>query len=157
MVHFITGEVNSGKTTRLVSLYQAGGCGDGFFCGKIMVQGMYAGQRIIRLSTGESRLFSLREAFLPPKWSEECAFGGYSFSADGLSFARCILEDVRSRKVTPVFVDEVGPLELAGQGLHAAFAAILAAGAEVYVVVRKRMLEDVRAAYHLDAADVIEV
>lgn len=52
-VNIIAGEVNSGKTSKLLEIYRQAGQGDGFINAKIYTGPQYAGQRIVWLSTGE--------------------------------------------------------------------------------------------------------
>ena len=53
-------------------------------------------------------------------------------------------DDVPARvKPTPVFIDEIGPLELDGNGFFAGFKKILRTQRDVYITVRNHCVEDV--------------
>lgn len=143
MIHWITGDINQGKSTRLLAIYRDLQQGDGFYNRKIYRNDSVVGQEIVHLSTGESRLFSVRDGFAPPGWREECRYDVYSFSVEGLEFGREILAQACRNHVSPLFIDEIGPLELAGQGFRDIFVGLLRKEVEMYVVVRKSCLDRV--------------
>lgn len=143
MIYVITGAVNQGKTTRLLGIYQNLKIGDGFYNRKIYRGDMIAGQEIIHLATGASSLFSYREEFIPGNWDEECRYRSFSFSRAGLDFGRRIIQKALDSAMEPIFLDEIGPLELAGKGFGEIFMRLLAARMEMYVVVRMDCLKDV--------------
>jgi nucleoside-triphosphatase THEP1 len=157
MIHLITGAVNQGKTTYLLGIYRALQSGDGFYNRKIYHGNSFAGQKIVHLATGENRLFSLREGFIPEQvrftsgrerftpedWDEECRYDTFRFSRDGLNFGREIVRNALTHHREPIFIDEIGPLELAGQGFCEIFSVLVTTSMEVYVAVRKNCLLEV--------------
>jgi nucleoside-triphosphatase THEP1 len=140
-VYIITGEVNSGKTGTLLSIYRNLCRGDGFINSKIFDSGVYIGQRIIRLSTGESEYFSFKDSFIPSDWEEEYRYDIYSFSKKGMVFARKTAADIIEKGVDPVFIDEIGPLELQMKGFYDIFSEILRKSKKVFVTVRSSCLK----------------
>ena len=60
MINIITGSVNSGKTRKLIDIFNTLKKGDGFFNRKIYIDDHYIGQSIVRILSGESRLWSNR-------------------------------------------------------------------------------------------------
>ncbi|HBT17706.1 MAG TPA: hypothetical protein DEB05_12225 [Firmicutes bacterium] len=143
MIYIITGEINQGKSRKLLSFYREGQKGEGFYNYKIFRDGFYVGQKIIRLTTGESREFSYREGFIPDNWREEGRFKNFSFSKKGLEFGRNIIKNALAYYIEPLFIDEVGPLELQGKGFCGVFKDTLDAGVNAYVVIRKSCLNKV--------------
>ena len=155
MVHIVTGQINEGKTTKLLSLFRKIRCGDGFINQKVFVGGVNAGQEIIRLSTSEKRYFSFRQGFLPDGWNEIYRYGSYSFSKEGYEFAQKIVWNVIHDRIEPVFIDEIGPLELEGKGFNNLFIALLKANMEVYVAVRDSCVDEVIKEFKIDNANFI--
>lgn len=143
MINIITGEINSGKTTRLMNLFSKIGTGDGIALPKYFVEGQYAGQNIIHLSSGQSMLFSLKDDFIPDGWSEQARYMNYSFSAEGLLFADRIFNEIIYKNLNPVFIDEIGPLELRKEGFFSALRQLLVLQKEIYITVRTSCLSDV--------------
>lgn len=154
-VHIVTGGVDSGKTTRLLSIYRETGSGDGFISWKTYREGKFAGQRIIRLSTGESKPFSFIRGFIPYGWEEKYTYGNFSFSEKGLAFACDITSDVISRGISPVFIDEIGPLELDKKGFYDIFSTLLRAKNEVYAAVRDNCVDSVVREFGISAYEII--
>ena len=155
MVHIITGEINSGKTSRLVKLYGEINRGDGFFCRKNYVANQYAGQMIVRLTTGESTCFTYKQKFIPPGWDEGYIYEDYSFSRTGLLFAKRIAMEIVYRNIQPVFIDEIGPLELMGSGFHKILEQFLYLETNLYLVIRASCLMEVINKYHIATFNII--
>lgn len=124
-------------------------------CPKVFVGRDYAGQNITRLLTGESRPFSRRDGFAPPGWDEGCRYDRYGFSASALEFAHESAQEMVRAGTTPIFFDEVGPLELRGLGLARPFRLLLAAGRDMYVVVREECVSDVTMQFGIDRFRVL--
>jgi nucleoside-triphosphatase THEP1 len=142
MVYIITGKINEGKTTKLLSIFNKIKYGDGFINQKVFVDGVNAGQEIMRLSTGEKRYFSLKDGYMPDTWNEKVRYGSYSFSEEGFAFAEKIIRDVIENRTEPVFIDEIGPLELQGAGFHDLFSALLEQKIKIYAAIRESCLEN---------------
>ena len=122
MIIIITGPVNSGKTTRLLSRYQA--CkpdADGFAITKAFHNGVWIGQDLLHLATGKSSPFSYLLPHLPPGAAVAVQVGQYAILNDGLAEAWAIAGSATERRVKTVFTDEFGPVELQGMGLWPVF------------------------------------
>lgn len=143
MVYIIAGPVDSGKTTLLYRISRLIGAGDGFLLRKQFDGGAFAGQAIMRIADGREMAFSRRLPYIPEGWAEACRYGDFSFSSNGLQFADAIVEETLRNGSEPVFIDEIGPLELEMRGSYALFNKALEAGVELYFTVRESCLEDV--------------
>ena len=143
MVHLITGAVHQGKSTYLLHLYRSLQLGDGFYNRPVFREGRLAGQEIVHLATGASRPFSFRDGFIPQDWDEECRYHVYSFSGAGLKFGREIITRACQNRIEPLFVDEIGPLELAGKGFYGLVTDLLPKRIDLYLVVRLGCLDEI--------------
>lgn len=142
MINIITGDIDSGKTTRMYEFYQQARFGDGFVTKKIYLNNINIGQRIIRLSNGEDRVFSLKKNFIPYSWNEKYRYYDYSFSTEGINFAERIIYDTVFNKHEPIFIDEIGPLEIFNkQGLFNSLNEVIDYEMELFVVVRDECLK----------------
>lgn len=157
MVYFITGAVNIGKSSHLLRLYRSLKKGDGFYNRKIYSGNTLAGQEIVHLATDESKPFSYREGFIPENWLEESRYGAFSFSRSGLAFGREIINKALDLQIEPLFIDEIGPLELQGQGFRDVFENLSNTSTEIYAVVRRQSLDDVIREFGIKKFIVIEV
>jgi nucleoside-triphosphatase THEP1 len=144
MVYIIQGEINQGKTQEILSIYNRDKQGDGFISKKIFInQTDFIGYEIVRLSTGEKMPLAYKSQYVPPHWDEIDRHGPFSFSKAGFIFAEHIIDDIIDRHIEPVYIDEIGPLELDGNGFFAVFEKILRTQKDVYITVRNHCVKDV--------------
>ncbi len=143
MIKIITGDIGSGKTSKIESIYTDVG-GDGFITRKIFYNNKNIGQRIYRLTSGKNLIFALKTDFLHRVWDEECRFFNYSFSKTGLDFARKIITESMEYRFNPIFIDEIGPLEIyLESGLFYIFKKLISAPLnDLYISVRTDCLND---------------
>jgi len=137
MVFFIIGRVNSGKSTKLLRLYKEKKCGDGFILKKVHAKQKLWGYRIMRLSTEEEEDFAIWRDNIPKNWHEAFVYGPFSFSKKGIDFADKIVDEIISRGIEPVFIDEIGPLEVEKKGLYTVIKKVLSLNKTVYIAVRE--------------------
>lgn len=156
-INIITGGINTGKTKKLLSTYQKIGQGDGFIIFKVFDRGLYVGQRIMRLSTSVSENFSFKEGFTPINWDEEYRYDVFSFSKKGLMFAHETIYDILENGNNPVFIDEIGPLELQKKGFFNIFTALIKMEKDIYVTIRSSCVENVINEFKIEKYKVIKV
>lgn len=156
-IYIVTGKINAGKTTKLSAIYDAIGVGDGFILPKIFEENQYIGQRILRLSTRESEYFSFKKEFLPILWDEEYSYGVYSFSRQGLLFASKITLDIITKKIEPIFIDEIGPLELQGKGFANILKQVLPLKKEIYITARNSCIKKIIKEFNIKEYTIINV
>ena len=125
MIYIICGKINQGKTAKIKSIYLKEKEGDGFITQKIFRDSLFCGYEIIRLSTGESCVHSLKSELFPLQESPLYTRGTFSFFAEGFLFAERIIDDMMLKGTNPVFIDEIGPLELSGKGYCNSFKKII--------------------------------
>lgn len=154
--YIITGEINSGKTTKLISIYKKLGYGDGFALTKIYMDNNYIGQNIVRLSSGKGRCFSFKRNHIPLLWDKFINYENYSFSKQGLLFANEIINEILMFGIEPIFIDEIGPLEILGSGFYSIFSKILKANKELYFTTRKDCLEEVISFFKISDYTIIQ-
>lgn len=141
MITIICGENNRGKTAKIKSIYAEDMKGDGFITEKIFSNSIFCGYKITRLSTGESVTQSFKTEFFPLDENVLYTCGSLTFKQDGFDFAESIIHDIIDKRISPVFIDEIGPLELKGKGIHDSFKKILRTDGAVYFTVRKHCFE----------------
>jgi len=116
---------------------------------RVLRGGETVGYQVRNLATGEERsLCSLDPPGIP--------FRRFFFSPDGLAFANAALERA-SQEADVVVVDEVGPLELAGEGFTPGLRVALASGAFLVLTVRPSLVDRVRTQAGLAEAAVVDL
>ena len=143
MVYFVTGKMNDGKTTRLIDLYNQSGKGEGFALIKVMKDSKVHSYKARQLSTKEERQLILRDCWLREDFDEVCRIGPYCFSATSLQWVEATIKKAVSEGVQKIYLDEVGVLELRGQGYSELLTYLLQHEVDLYLTVREDLLDKV--------------
>ena len=155
MVTIITGPLNSGKTTRMVEEYRNIARGDGFVSLKRMNGTVVEGFDLMRLSTGEERAFIRRIGSEPKNWAENCKLGPYTFSDDAVRWAAMQISGFISNDNFPVYLDEIGIMELSGNCFYTIVKKIVISGGDAYISVRDESIEAVIEKFEISGAKII--
>jgi len=156
-INIISGKIDCGKTTKLFQLYVEKNLGDGFLLRKSYDNEIYVGQQLVRLSTGESKPFSFRKGATHLDNNLADTYKNYSFTKEGFYFAEKIVMELLENNVEPIFIDEIGPLELQGKGFYDIFLLILKSQKEVFVVIRDSCVAQVIEKFHFQNYKVINI
>jgi len=155
VIHFITGKINSLKTTRLIGLYHAKQKGDGFVMIKEMVDNKVKNYQLMHLSTNEKNLLVVREEDKADDFIVDCQIGPYLFDKNVLSKAKAIIDQLIKDNVSPLYLDEVGILELQGQGFFSIMEQIVSSKLDAYIVVRSDLVLKVVEKFHIKEYEII--
>lgn len=108
MIHLIIGGIQSGKTTRMKALWEKSG-GDGVLSLKVFEENSFVGYDLLLLSQKKAIPLARITHF-----SSDCfQFGRFYFSQATFNTGISHLQHAINTKSTPLFLDEVGRLELA--------------------------------------------
>lgn len=144
MIYIVSGSINTGKTSWLLKEFNKYRSADGFACRKVRVNGEHIGYELVHLKTGEVCQFIRKIDYIPRDWNEAFRLGiHYSFNREGLAFAKKIANDALSSNADCFFLDEVGHLELKGQGFADILKSMLMAGIDMVIVVREALVEKI--------------
>ncbi|HPS59393.1 MAG TPA: nucleoside-triphosphatase [Spirochaetota bacterium] len=157
MINIICGKKDTGKTAKIKSIYMEERNGDGFITQKIFTGSTFCGYEIIRLSTGESVRQSLKSGLFPCHETPLYTRGPFSFFRDGFSFADRIIDDIILKEISPVFIDEIGPIELQGKGHHDCFEKLIKTDRTIYFTVRDWCLDQVISSFSLEKYNLIRL
>jgi len=143
MIYIITGGIDEGKTREIEAFYRLKKKGDGWISRKVFINEEFAGYEIQRLSTNEKKPLAYKKEYVPPGWDETYSIGPFCFSRRAFEFAGKIIDEIIEKNINPVFIDEIGPLELQGKGFCPMLEKILKTPKDVYIVVRSHCVDDV--------------
>lgn len=162
MIYFVTGEINSGKTTKLQEVYLKLAATNvkcaGFLSEKLLIPSSkngILGYDIINLETDERVPLIRSLNKIPKNWIEDFQLGKFSFSMEGLSFCRQIMAQAIQDNVEAFFIDEIGPAELRMEGFYRLFLESMERFERVYVVCRSSCLQQIIAHYALNEYQVV--
>lgn len=157
MIYLITGEMNSGKSTKLQEVYQEKNQGDGFVTVKKMEGAEVVGYDILKLSTKKSKPFIYRSFNLPDNVEIAFRIGDYYFSKSVLERVEKELEGMIKDKINPLYLDEIGLLELEGKCFYEVLKKIIKSGLDIYFTVREEYLERVIEFFSIEDHVVIKI
>jgi nucleoside-triphosphatase THEP1 len=143
MVTIIAGPKGAGKTSALKAHFEKQKSGDGIVQERVFEGERVVGYRLRRLATGETHPLAFERRRLPQDWIEETRHGRFSFSAEGIAFAQRVVQDVLASNVEPLYIDEVGKLEIQGGGHAEALRDALRSGKDLVLCVRDINVADV--------------
>lgn len=143
-IYILTGPIRSGKTTSLMQWCSQRSDVYGVFTpdisGKRVFMDAYTGERFPMETIDEEETISI---------------GRFAFSKKNFDKATQIIHDA-IHKPGWIIIDEIGPLELRGDGFHDVLKKVLASRNDrLVIVVRERMAEKVKEYFGMITATVI--
>lgn len=154
MIYYLTGGVNSGKTSLLsswVEEYQRRNCRVcGILAPAVWVQGRKIAYNIVDVHTGETKPWSSTQPIdNAEKW------GRFWFSREGLHFGQGALNRIDGLCEIGI-LDEVGPLELENRGWACSLREILIRSPEnMIIVVRASLVQPVTNFFGIESFQVL--
>ncbi|MFP4533277.1 MAG: nucleoside-triphosphatase [Desulfobacterales bacterium] len=144
----LTGDRHSGKTGFVLEHAEQTRCHGlrvaGIACPGLWKNNMRNGFELLELDTGRRHLLSMRVPGLRPI--------PYMFDALSMEKGKNALSASRGRKADLIIVDEVGPLELEGEGWAPCLHSLLHLCAPLQIwVVRRRLAKRVKAHFGISA------
>lgn len=149
MVRIVTGKINSGKTTKLESIYRKTDQGDGFISKKIMIGTDVYGFKAKRLSDGYETMFMLHERYyakdnLIEYQDDDSAYkyeiGPYKVLTKALDVIDETYTQLIEEEVSPLYFDEVGKLEVNDLGYAKYISLAISRNIDVYLVIREDLI-----------------
>ncbi|HDR05143.1 MAG TPA: hypothetical protein ENN84_07860 [Candidatus Marinimicrobia bacterium] len=141
MITFVTGGKNEGKTTAMSLLFQRYDCGAGFISPKRISTDSLPYYDIQSLADGQRLPFIKPVKAKVSGWKEAYQYGPFSFSRGGLYFGKDILQRALDNGASPLFIDEIGLLELdEKRGFYKILKALLSQKKELCIATRESFL-----------------
>lgn len=142
MITVITGPVNCGKSTKLLELYQKTKKGDGFICEKYFDEGKFKGYNLRRLGTNQIKNFIFLKN-QQPNIKSNLEIGRFVFDPEIFRWAEYTYKTLISNNIEPIYMDEIGPMELNHKGFHDIFKEILATNLDIYFSCRISLVDEI--------------
>jgi nucleoside-triphosphatase THEP1 len=157
MITIVTGKINEGKTTALKLMYHEDKKGDGFIAIKKMDGTNVHSFLATKLSTKEQKVLMLHKNYYSESFISAGKIGPYLINLFTLSWVETSIEKMIKKKVEPIYLDEVGMLELDGYGYDLILRKIIESNLDLIITTRSDLLEKVKEHYNLKDVKVIEV
>jgi len=157
MIHIVTGKINSGKSTTISDLYNKIQQGDGFISVKRMHYHKVHGYDIMQLSTKHTLPLVIREEYARKEHDIVCQIGPYLFLKDTLTYIEDSFRQMIASNIEPLFLDEIGQLELYGKCFDTIFKEIIQSNSECYITVREDLVEEILKNYGIKDYKIITI
>lgn len=149
MIHFVTGKINSGKTTRLVELYERNQSGDGFIAFKVMRGNLVERYDARQLSSHETFPYVIRDQFDSGTKPIRCQIGPYRFYEEAIRHIELEVRRMIEYSIEPIYLDEIGMLEIQKQGFYAIFQEMVDSNLDCVVSARHDLIEQIVETFHI--------
>ena len=149
MMTLIIGEIDSGKTTRLLRHYADHSKGDGFALLKMMDGKRVLGFHAMRLSTGETHPLLTHQRG-NEGFSGGMMIGPYLVELDMYREMMVQYHKMIDLRTSPIYIDEIGQWELSGQGFDGIIQRALDLDIHLICTVRDIFVEKVVTHYHIE-------
>lgn len=161
-VNIITGEMDAGKTAELIRLYHGlpVGTADGFASIKAFSeQGAFEGYDLKRLATGVSFPFiRLSKPDEVPPQQDSFIFDRFTFLQEPFESAeQAIRDSLIDPLIRTVLLDEIGPVELQGNGFCKILKDLLESDKDLYLCINRKNLNPVTKEFGIEVYRLIEV
>jgi nucleoside-triphosphatase THEP1 len=144
MIYLITGAVNSGKTAKMLEIYQksAPGKAAGFISRKLYRDQTFLGYEIVKFPDGPSQTLALLSSEYTNEFADSFQYGQFMFSRQAFLFGEAIISQLlETESAKDIYIDEIGPLELQGQGFCNILKKALQTDKNLYICVRTNCLK----------------
>jgi len=156
MITIITGPINSGKTTKMEDIFKSDREGDGFITLKLIENTIVEGFDIMKISSKEIKPFIRRRGNEPPEWKENCFLGPYTVSEKALKWVTEDIERLINNGLFPIYLDEIGVLELKEKCFYKILKEMLKTENEIYISTRDENLDAVISKFGITGAKIIK-
>lgn len=152
-----TGKINEGKTSALRDHYEKNQLGDGFISVKKMIGDRVHSYISTRLSTKEEKVILVHEQFFSKDFLVAGKIGPYIINLLTLESIEKSIIKMISSKVEPIYLDEIGVLELKGYGYDYIFRKMVQSKLPFIISVREDLADEVISKYQLKDIEVIHI
>lgn len=150
MLRIITGEICSGKTTRLIASYseQQSCCADGFASIKTYKDGDVTGYTLRRLAGDLEIELAVKSPHYKGQFDAPLSFDQYIFNREAFRAGeRIVRSALANNLIRIIYIDEIGPIELQKEGFHKLLADLISERAyenkDICICVRTNCLQEV--------------
>ena len=157
MVRIFHGNINSGKTTAMMSHYHKTLKGDGFISLKTMVGDRVKCYDALELSNGKTYKLAYHENYLPDTFEKNIILGPYHFDESSFSYMESYIEKCIKKNVSPIYLDEVGNLELLSKGFSSILKVLIQKDVDIIISVRSDLVSRVVDTFEIKEYCLVEI
>jgi nucleoside-triphosphatase THEP1 len=157
MITIFSGGKNAGKTTAILDHFRRTGTGDGLASIKVVEDDVLVGFDLMRLTSLQRMRLARVPENAPGSWVQLLQHGSYVFDTAAFDYAIAAVQEIIRSGISPVYLDEVGKLELGGSGFDRAMMLVVNSGVDAVLTVRDLNVEAVVRRYEITDYRVLDV
>lgn len=157
MVTIITGKINDRDSSESDYLFDSNMPGDGFISVKTGFENEKHSYDILRLTTGETMPFIVSEDQMIDGLEIACQIGPAIFLQETLNYVENEIEKMIEQGVSPIYLDELGQLELYDECFHHIFTKMILAGVDCVITVKEDLVDNIIDKYGIKAYQILRV
>ncbi len=161
MIQIITGPRDCGKTSRLLSLFNQNQTGDGLLSIKQFhpASNQITGYRLLHLSSQKSHSLARRTSpgSPPSATPQQYQLGDFTFSPSAFTYAETLLNTLIERQIQPIYLDEIGLLELNDHGFAPIVPALIVSGLDLILAIRHRYLDEAIDTFSIPSPSIVKL
>ena len=150
MINIVTGSIHSGKTETLRSIYHSIKRGDGVLSLRVMLDGAIYGYEAYFISKDESIPYMIHKNHYQNQFETRGSIGPYFFDRAVMDRIQIHVKRAIEKGARPIFIDEVGRLELLGDGFDKVVKDIVNQDIEAYITINENLLDEVISSYGIN-------
>jgi nucleoside-triphosphatase THEP1 len=156
MITIVAGKFNDHKTTHLIDLYLGNHQGDGFVQTKMMAENKIYGYNAMNLKTSEKRMIMIHREFYSDDFPVTEKIGPYLLHPSVKAWVEKGILQMIHDEVSPIYLDEIGVLELNGFGYDSILKKMVESGLDLVLAVREDLVDQVILKYGLKDVKIIK-
>lgn len=137
-------------------LYELDQLGDGFVAVKHMLKDKVHSYEAMRLKTKKRLPFIIRDEFAYEDFRVNCQIGPYLFNQDTIDAVNMAISQMIKDKVSPIYLDEIGLLELEGKCFDHILRKLVASKLDLVLSIREDLVEAIVQKYQINEYEVIK-
>ena len=150
MITIITGNINSQKTTKMIEHYKQHHQGDGFVSLKVMREEGVDHYDIMKLSNHQKKVLMIHEQQFNNHQDSSILIGPYHVIKESILWVEDEIKEMIKRKISPIYLDEIGMLELKNEGFHRILTEMIHSKLDLVLVIRDKFRQEVISKYHME-------
>ena len=139
-MYLITGDINTGKSTKTYAYSKHFPNADGFISIKSMSGIDVNKYDLVQLSTKDSIVLAYKDPFYQHQFESNQTLGEYHFNDSAFQWAEKLVDEWIAGNVHPIFIDEVGMLEIQGNGFYPIIKKLIEIKRDCYFTIREAFI-----------------
>ncbi len=158
MVNIVTGKIDSGKTTYLLTKYNKELIGGGFISKKYFSDNQISHFTSYNLTTKQESMYCMHSDVHDKRnYHIRDEIGPYFLIEETISNIEQVITKLVLNKVSPIYIDEVGKLEINKKGLYLLLSNVINSNIEFYITCREDLVQEIIEVFQIKHFNIIEV